>query len=211
MTRIRLFITCLLIYGLFIPSFAIAENWPGWRGPRGDGSSLDTSIPLTWDGASGKNIAWKAELPGVGHASPIVWNGRLFLVACLEEEQQRILLCFNSRSGEKLWQRTVLTSPLETKNRLNSYASSTPATDGELVYVAFQEVDGDTVMSKNTSKSRPITSGQMVVAAYDFRYKRLDARLRPSRLYDFMLWLSFAAIVGVGVKVVVELFSSYAR
>lgn len=49
----------------------------------------------------------------------------------------------------------------------------------------------------------------VVVAAYDFRYKRLDPRLRPGRFYDVMLWLSFAAIVGVGVKVVAELSHSF--
>ncbi len=46
----------------------------------------------------------------------------------------------------------------------------------------------------------------VVVAAWHFRYRRLDTRLRPSRLYDTMLWLSFLAIVGVGVKVVFEVF-----
>jgi outer membrane protein assembly factor BamB len=158
---------------VFLVSFpAQAENWPGWRGPRGDGSSLDIEFPLEWDGPSGKNIAWKVETPGVGHASPIVWKDRLFLVACLEEELERILLCLDSRTGEKLWQQTVLTAPLETKNKLNSFASSTPTTDGELVYVAFQEADGGTVQSRNTSKPRPITSGQMVVAAYDFTGKQ---------------------------------------
>ena len=164
---------CLLLAGLFAAFPVHAENWPGWRGPRGDGSSLDTEIPLTWDGPSGKNVAWKAEVPGIGHASPIVWSDRLFLVACLEEQQERVLTCYDSRSGEKLWQRTVLTAPLETKHKLNSHASSTPATDGELVYVAFQEVDGSTtVPSRNTSKPRPMTIGQMVVAAYDFEGNR---------------------------------------
>ena len=47
----------------------------------------------------------------------------------------------------------------------------------------------------------------VVVAAYEFRYHRLDPRLRPGRFYDILLWLSFAAIVGVGVKVVVELWN----
>ena len=169
MTRPRWIIghTILLLF-LCLSAYSRAENWPGWRGPRGDGSSLDTSIPLEWDGPSGKNIAWKTPVPGVGHASPIVYGDRLFLVACLEEEQERLLLCYDSRTGKPLWQKTVLTAPLETKNKLNSHASSTPATDGELVYVAFEEVDGNMVESLNTSKPRPVTSGQMVVAAYDF-------------------------------------------
>ncbi|NLS97229.1 MAG: PQQ-binding-like beta-propeller repeat protein [Planctomycetaceae bacterium] len=164
----NLFLLFSLFFTFVLPPRVDAENWPGWRGPRGDGSSLDTSIPLEWDGSSGKNVAWKTAVPGVGHASPIVYGDRLFLVACLEEEEERILLCYDSRTGKQVWQKTVLTSPLETKNKLNSFASSTPATDGELVYVAFQEVDGNMVESLNTSKPRPITSGRMVVAAYDF-------------------------------------------
>ncbi len=158
----------LVILGLPAASTA-AEDWPGWRGPRGDGSSLDTAIPLTWNGPSGENIAWKVEVPGIGHASPIVWNDRLFLVACLEDQQQRILVCYDSLTGERLWQRTVLTSPLETRHKLNSHASSTPVTDGQLVYVAFQAVDGRTEPSRNTGTIRPVTVGQMVVAAYDFQ------------------------------------------
>ena len=38
---------------------ANAENWPGWRGPRGDGTSVSTNAPMTWDGETGENIKWK--------------------------------------------------------------------------------------------------------------------------------------------------------
>ena len=54
-----------------------AENWPGWRGPRGDGTSLEANIPISWDGKSGENVAWKVELPGEGHASPTIWGDRI--------------------------------------------------------------------------------------------------------------------------------------
>jgi len=151
---------------------ARGENWPGWRGPRGDGTSLDADVPLAWDGPTGKNVVWKVEVPGVGHASPIVWGDRVFLVSCLEDREERILMAFDGRSGERLWQRTVLRSPLETRNRLNSYASSTPVTDGELVFVTFLEIDGSTVEATNVSKPRPVTLGRMVVAAYDFQGNR---------------------------------------
>ncbi|MCP5113415.1 MAG: divalent metal cation transporter, partial [bacterium] len=46
----------------------------------------------------------------------------------------------------------------------------------------------------------------VVLAAHQYRYRRLDARLRPGRFYDAMLWLAFAAVIGVGVRVVAELF-----
>ena len=64
---------------------AAAENWPMWRGPRGDGTSLEAKIPTKWDGKTGDNIAWKVEIPGRGHSSPIVWQDRVFVVTCLED------------------------------------------------------------------------------------------------------------------------------
>lgn len=163
-SALGVFLTCCLWSSLCVQG----ENWPGWRGPRGDGTSLEKDVPQTWDGKAGKNILWKTPVPGVGHASPVVWNDRLFLVSCLEERDERVVLCFDCRTGEKLWQRTVVGAPLETKNRLNSYASSTPATDGESLFVTFLEVGGSTVQARNVSKPRPVTPGRMVVAAYDF-------------------------------------------
>lgn len=145
-----------------------AENWPGWRGPRGDGTSEDVTVPLRWDGKTGKNVVWKSEIPGEGHGSPIVWNNSVFLLSCLPESQERILVCLDRRSGDIKWQQTVIKSPLETIHARNSHASSTPATDGQFVYVTFLEVDGSTVPARNVSQVRPVTPGRIVVAAYDF-------------------------------------------
>jgi len=150
----------------------LGEDWPGWRGPRGDGTSLEKNVPTSWNGETGLNLAWKVAVPGSGHASPIIWEDRLFLVACADEKKERILTCYDRRTGRLLWQRTVIRSPLETKHALNSFASSTPATDGELVYVSFLEVDGHTIPAPNVGAPRPITPGQMVVAAYDFEGNR---------------------------------------
>lgn len=145
-----------------------AENWPGWRGPRGDGSSHDQNVPMSWDGTTGRNILWKVPVPGKGHASPIVWGDCVFLVTCDQEKQERQLIRLDAATGKPLWTRVVLKSLLETKHNLNSYASSTPATDGQLVYVAFLEVDGTTIPARNVGRARPVTVGVMNVAAYDF-------------------------------------------
>ncbi|MFG0333955.1 MAG: PQQ-binding-like beta-propeller repeat protein [Maioricimonas sp. JB049] len=151
-----------------IASATRAENWPRWRGPHGDGTSGEQNVPLRWDGQTGANIAWKTPIPGTGHGSPVVWNDAIFLVSCLEDQLERILLCIDARTGEILWQQVVVHSPLETRHTLNSYASCTPATDGELVYVAFLETDGELIDATNVGRSRKVHSGQMVVAAYDF-------------------------------------------
>ena len=60
---------------------ASAENWPAWRGPRGDGTSSETNVPTTWDATTGEGIAWKVPVPGQGHSSPIVWDDSIFVAS----------------------------------------------------------------------------------------------------------------------------------
>jgi outer membrane protein assembly factor BamB len=114
-----------------------AGEWPCWRGPRGDGTSDDKNVPIRW--SKTENVVWKVAIPGKGHSSPIVWGDRVFVTTCLEKEQKRVLLCLDGRTGKQLWERAVLTAKLEQKHGLNSFASSTPATDGKHVWVTFLE------------------------------------------------------------------------
>ena len=77
---------------LLISSLSLfAENWPGWRGPTGDGISLEKNIPVKWSATD--NIAWKEAVLGNGHASPVVWGVQVFLTACLPEREQLCLHC----------------------------------------------------------------------------------------------------------------------
>ncbi len=114
---------------------ARAEEWPSWRGPRGDGTSLETGIPF--DFSPSKHVRWHRPLPGSGYSSPIVFQDRVYVTTCIEETGERQLLCLDRRTGKTLWSRLVVRAELEGKHPLNSYASATPATDGERVYVAF--------------------------------------------------------------------------
>ena len=158
----------ILLIGLASLHVVHAENWPAWRGPRGDGTSAERELPVTWDVTSGENIVWRRELPGKGHSSPIVWGNRLFVSTCLTADQQRSLLCLETESGRELWRSTLLEAPLETIHRLNSYASGTPATDGQLIFVAFLKVDGHTIPAPNVGRERDVTPGTMVLFALDF-------------------------------------------
>ena len=142
----------LLLALLALATAAHAENWPVWRGPRRDGTSAEKSVPTKWSAT--ENIAWKTPLPGVSHSSPVVWGDRVFVVSAVQETEGRDLLALDANSGKILWQQTVVKSPFEKKHKLNSHASSTPATDGELISVAFLDVQ------------------DMVVAAYDFSGKQ---------------------------------------
>jgi outer membrane protein assembly factor BamB len=171
MPRLSLGLSLLLIAAFGLP--AQAENWPCWRGPRGDGTVTDAKLPTAWsDDQNGKqeNIAWKVPLPGVGHSSPVVWDDVIFLTTCLVDQgdgktpTDRLLMCLDKKSGKEKWRQTVCSSPLEKKHTLNSFASGTPTTDGQSVFVTFLESD-----SPDEKKNH----GQMVVAAYDFAGKRL--------------------------------------
>jgi len=143
----------LLFLLLHSSSFIHAQNWPCWRGPNGDGTSPETTLPTQWDGTT--NVLWKTPVPGIGYSSPIVWEDKLFTLTALPETQEKVLLCYNSKNGQLLWQQTVVKGAFEAKHNDNSHASGTPATDGKLVYVAL--LDGQ----------------EVVVAAYDFTGKQI--------------------------------------
>lgn len=130
-------------------SASIAENWPCWRGPRGDGTSSESNLPLKWDATTGENIVWKVPLQFGGHSSPVIWGNRIFVTGADEANPRRILMAFDRRNGKLLWDTSVEEAPLEKKHKLNSWASGTPATDGKLVYVTF------------------LDEKDMLVAAYD--------------------------------------------
>lgn len=140
----------LLILIFTVVGSARAENWPCWRGPRGDGTSLEIEVPREWDAVTGKNIVWKVPVPFTGHSSPIVWDDRIFVTGADEARHRRMLMAFDRTDGKLIWEREVDEAPLEHKHQLNSWASGTPATDGRLVYVTF------------------LDEKEMLVAAYSF-------------------------------------------
>ena len=160
----------LVVLFFFVARLAQAENWQGWRGPNGDGTSPEKGIPVKWSGT--ENIAWKVTIPGNGHSSPVVWGNRVFLTSCLPEKEQRILLCLDRNTGKTLWKDVVLNSPLETIHPLNSRASGTPATDGQHVFVAFMMADDRKIPAPNVGTPRMITPGSLVSAAYDMEGKQ---------------------------------------
>ena len=133
------------------PSFA--EDWPGWRGPRGDGTIIDSSAPVKW--SLPDNLVWKLPIEGKGHASPIVIGEKLFLVTAIEKDKSRKLLCIDRKKGREIWRTDVLKSPFEKVHRLNSRSSSTPCSDGKRIYVSF------------------LDATHMYVAAYDLDGKKL--------------------------------------
>jgi outer membrane protein assembly factor BamB len=185
----RLAIACLC---LVVANNLQAEDWPQWRGPRLDGSSTEKGLPLKWTATD--NVAWTTPLPGIGHSSPIVVGDRVFVTTCLVEQKSvdksRLLICIDRRDGKVLWQREVVTSPLETKHGLNSYSSSTPASDGRLVFVTF--LRSRPMTEEDATVDPKIRDGhvswktlvpEMVVAAYDLDGNKTWEKV-PGRFYS---------------------------
>ena len=72
MTNLKLFKLILLFLVINSTLFVQAQNWPNWRGPNGDGTSIETNLPTKWDSIN--NVVWKSPVPGVGYASPVIWE-----------------------------------------------------------------------------------------------------------------------------------------
>ena len=121
---------------------ALAENWPQWRGPRGNSTSLETGLPVAWNEVSG--LVWKTPLPGAGSSTPAIWNDAIFVTA--QRGEDLLLLKLDRRTGHIEWTRTVgqaatpRSGPKREKqvfHRLHNLASPSPVTDGQRVVVHF--------------------------------------------------------------------------
>ena len=94
----RLTVLTLLLLGA-LGDLAMAEDWPAFRGPRGDGQSNEESVPTKW--GSDDNVLWKAPLSSLGNSSPIVSNGRVFVHTASDKGRKRGLVCFDRRDGAR--------------------------------------------------------------------------------------------------------------
>lgn len=115
----------------------LAENWPQWRGPRFDGTSMETGLPTTWDRT--ENVRWRLELPGPAASTPIVWGDRIFLTSTREGSDDLLVLAV-SREGRVLWERGIDRGSLEVFPRFShetSPASPSPVTDGTHLWALF--------------------------------------------------------------------------
>lgn len=137
---------------------AADSNWPQFRGPAASGTGSG-SPPIEWNGGAGKNILWKAEIPGLGHSSPIVWGDRIFVTSAVpaagestlkvglygdikpvegEGAQSFNVYCVDRKTGKILWQRAAASGQPKIKRHPKStHASPTPATDGKHLIVSF--------------------------------------------------------------------------
>ena len=161
----------LFVSLFFIPVLALADatstdydkNWPQWRGPNANGVSLYGKAPVKWD--ESKNIKWKIEIPGNGHATPLIWGDQIFVLTAIKidkkiESQKEVpaqgqdqgfgmsistdnvhkfaIFAINRSDGSIIWQHTAREElPHEGAHSTGNWASNSPITDGEHVFAYF--------------------------------------------------------------------------
>lgn len=125
----------------FISPLHSQDDWSGWRGPHGNGIAAEGQTPpTTWD--EDTNVVWKTKVPGRGHASPIVIGNKIFLATAEEENQSQSVICFDRKTGERLWQTGINEGALNPRiHGNNTHASPTIASDGQLVFAVFNNND----------------------------------------------------------------------
>jgi outer membrane protein assembly factor BamB len=129
---------CGTVVSILVLSWAsaqAADNWPVWRGPHHDGRVPDERPAVQW---TEESLAWKTPIPGRGHSSPVVDQGRVFVTTGDEAQKSQWVLAFDLQSGRQLWERKLFEGGLDHRNhKRNSQASCTVAADGDKIYVSF--------------------------------------------------------------------------
>lgn len=139
----------------------VGQTWPQWRGPLATGAAPGATPPITWSESS--NVRWKVELPGHGHATPVIWGEKVFVTTAVaagesgvsegffrrltrrivgtegaDHALQYTLLALDRKTGELIWEQTATEGvPHEGRHQTGSWASPSPVTDGEVICAFF--------------------------------------------------------------------------
>lgn len=125
-----------LLAFLFLSLQILAQDWPEFRGPSGQGHSDEHGLPLTW--SETKNVKWKTAIPGKGWSSPAILGDRIWLTTATEEGKSLRAVSVDLKTGAILVNvelfRLKSLGPLNAKNSL---ASPTPVLEGDKIYLHF--------------------------------------------------------------------------
>lgn len=114
---------------------ALADNWPAWRGPSGQGFCEEKNLPTAW--SKSQNVKWKIKLENQGNSTPIVWGDRIFLTQANKGGSRRSLLCLDRVKGDLLWKKDIPYEGEERNWNPSWYANASPVTDGERVVISL--------------------------------------------------------------------------
>jgi len=167
--KFKIILTSLVSLGLMLSGTLNAQknstvnstNWPQWRGPSETGAAPAGNPPVEF--SETKNVKWKTEIPGKGHATPIIWGDQMIILTAVAtdkkpqkgdvtQENGRLgppssgtefihkfeVISVDRNTGKIQWTTTVKEEiPQERTHALGSWASDSPVTDGENIYAYF--------------------------------------------------------------------------
>ena len=155
MTKLPLCICCLLLTSLAVQ----AQNWPQFRGPGASGVVEGHPAAVKWDAAKSENTVWKTPIPGLSHASPVVWGDKVFVTTAITsgaKDETRYGLygdvepvkddpkhtwkvyALDKRTGRILWEQVAYEGmPKVKRHPKSTHSDSTPVTDGRYLIVLF--------------------------------------------------------------------------
>lgn len=108
-----------------------ADDWPAWRGLKGDGLASGTA-PTKWSATEG--VIWKTPIKGEGHSSPVIWGQQIFVATAEPGKQVISLLCLERATGKLAWECPLHEGGWMHIHQKNTHASATAACDGQYVY-----------------------------------------------------------------------------
>jgi len=144
---------------LLTASAFAATHWPQYRGPRASGVDDSRALPTRWDAATGEGVRWQAPIPGLAHASPIVWGDRVYVATAVsagakselkvglygniesapeKDVNQWRLIALDKTSGAVIWDVLAHEAvPKVARHTKATHCNSTPATDGQRIVAIF--------------------------------------------------------------------------
>ncbi len=176
MTRINLAIWTAVL--TLTPAWA-GDRWPSFRGAHAAGVAQNQNLPDRWSAESGEGVLWKRPIPGLAHASPIVWDDKVFTATAakdgdpsyfreglygdgttaedLKEKHKWSLYCLDRKTGKVLWQRVAREGlPRSGRHIKATHANCSPAADGKRVIAFFgseglyaYDMDGNPLWSRD--------------------------------------------------------------
>ncbi len=165
MRKFIIIVVCIYFIPILVsgaePPADYESNWPQWRGPLANGVSPAGDPPVEW--SENRNIKWKIEIPGLGHATPIIWDNLIFVLTAIETDKQVdpkngnqakkrfgppvtrtsnvhkfVVFAIDRSNGQIIWQHMAREElPHEGTHPTGTWASNSPVTDGEHVYAYF--------------------------------------------------------------------------
>ena len=180
-------VSAISLFLVWIAPFAHA-NWPQFRGVQANGVKSDASTVTNWDVSAGQNIRWRSAIPGLAHASPIVWNEHVYIATAVRPGKADLkvglygdiasandqvvhqwrLIALDKANGKIVWDKLGHEgTPRVKRHTKASHCNSTPATDGRHIVAIFGseglfcfDMNGNLVWKKDLG---PMDSGYFQV------------------------------------------------